>query len=372
MQPYIKKIIAVSFIVYIFLFFFFSIIVKDRNFSELENRLLTSFPSMSVLSIKEGRFMKNFEEYIGDQFPLRDQFISVKSYSELLLQKKDNNGVFIGKDNYFIQDFKKPDEVQIAKNIEYVNTFAKEFNTYVMIAPTATSILEEKLPAFANPSSELEILEKIETNLASNVKNISLFEALRNKKDEYIYYKTDHHWTTLGAYYAYLQLCESMNLHPLIKSDFIKTKVSENFYGSLFSKGNFTFATPDSIEIYEPKRKKPVDINYVVENKKKNSFYEMSYLDQKDQYKIFLDSNHPYVTIKTGAVNNKKLLVVKDSYANCFVPFLAEHFSEIHVIDPRFINESIKKYAEENKIEDVLILYNVQNFSSSNTLVWLE
>lgn len=357
---------TLGFVVYIGGFFALQILGQDKTFSELENRPLAGKPTWSKESFFEGTYGKKVEKYIADQFPLRNQFIALKAQSELLLQKKENNGVYIGADGYFLQKFETPDKTLMEKNIQYINQFAENFNVYFMLAPTATKVHEDKLPSFAVPYDEENFIGEISEGLQDSIHKIDVLGTMKEHKNEYIYYKTDHHWTTLGAYYAYEDFCKEYGIEPLPITDFDRVIGSEAFYGSLFSKGNFTFAQPDILEFFMPKESVEMDVYYMAEDKHTNSLYEMSHLDKKDKYSVFLDNNHPIIQIKTELKNGKKLAIVKDSYANAFIPFLAQHFEEIHVLDLRFLNMPIATYMRSNDLQDVLMLYNVQNFAAVN------
>lgn len=373
-----KVVLALSFILYIFGLFFTHIIIKDKDFSDIENRRLSKLPKFTMKKFFSGEFGEEFEEYIADQFPIRNLFISIKSKNELLMQRKDNNGVYIGTDGYFLQKFEKPNLELSKRSMSYINEFAKNSNTYFMVIPTATKILEEKLPKYATPYDEFEYITYLKEQENSNINFIPTFFSLMNSsesvKDEVnnismnkdlFYYKTDHHWTTLGAYYGYIEFCKGYGIEPMKLADFNIETLSNEFYGSLFSKGNFTFATPDSVQIFTDKSfKNDLKVEYVNDKKITDTLYELSYLDAKDKYSLFLDNNHPLIKINTSVNNNKKILIIKDSYANCFIPFLTNHFEEIHVVDLRYNKTSMLEYMKQNNLEDVLFLYNVQSFSS--------
>lgn len=360
--------LSITFLLYIFGFFGLQIIAPDKTFSELENRNLARKPLFTLESFFNGEYGEKFETYTADQFPLRNNFISLKSYSELFLNKKENNGVYIGKDGYFLQDFKEPDIELAYRNAKYISDFAEEFNVSLLLAPTATKVLEGKLPPYSTPYDEGAYIEEFKNALSKKVNFIPVLDQLKAHPSEYLYYKTDHHWTTLGAYYAYESFCKSIGIEPLALNAFNITDVTNSFYGTLFSKGNFTFATPDTISLFEPKQTVDVEVYYAYTDTTKNSLYEYAYLDTKDKYSLFLDNNHPIITVKSSINNGKKLLVLKDSYANCFIPFLTNHYEEIHILDLRLLNMPIATYARQNSIEDVLLLYNVQNFSSEAKL----
>lgn len=372
MKDKVNRSLAVVFIVYIFTFPILKLIFKDINFSYLENRVLQNKPKFNMQEFISGEYTKEFQKYIEDQFPMRNTFVSIRAYSELFMQRKENNDVYIGKDGYLIQKFNKPDMELTNKNLNYINSFSENFNIYFLLAPTAIKIYENKLPKFVVPYNEEEYINYIRKKLSKGINFIPLINTFIEKNDEYIYYKTDHHWTTLGAYYAYVQFCEIYGIKALKLDEFNISKASDNFYGSLFSKGNFTFIKPDTINIFESKNKVKVNVNYVAEDKITNSLYEKKHLQSKDKYSVFLDNNHPIIEINTSTKNGKKLIILKDSYANCFIPFLINNFEEIHVLDLRFLNISISQYAKANNINDVLFIYNVQNFAKENTFTLLK
>ena len=357
-------------VVYWGLFLILQLCHKDQDFSELENRKLASKPSFSMETLLDGKFGDDFETYIADQFPLRNSFISLKSESERVLQKKENNGVFLGKDGYLLQDFEKPDMDRAMTNAGYINAIAENFNVYVALAPTATKVLEAKLPSFAGPYDEGKYISDFYSALSDKVHKVNILETLQDQLDsgQQLYYKTDHHWTTLGAYYAYTSFCKEAGLTPTPLSDFDIETVSHDFYGTLFSKGNFTFIEPDDLQIFYPKEEKPVTVTYETEGKTTDSLYEYSHLETKDKYSVFLDNNHPLIHIQSSVENGRKILILKDSYANCFIPFLTANYEDIYVLDLRYANMPIQTFASEHGIEDILLLYNVQNFSAEGKL----
>lgn len=372
MNPRFYKVLGATFFLYIAGFFVFQIMAQDKDFSELENRNLMLAPSLSVDGLLDGSFEDDFETYIADQFPLRNHFIAIKSNAERTLQKKETNGVFLGHDGYLLQDFKQPDLELAQRNASYITELSHSFNVYMALAPTATSILSDKLPSFATPYSEIDYIDTFYHQLGNNVHRVPLVETLLEHSNESIYYKTDHHWTTLGAYYGYTAFCETAGITPLPLDDFHIETVSTQFYGSLFSKGNFTFIKPDSLQLFYPKQEEHLTVTYEATGTTTHSLYAPSYLEAKDKYSIFLDNNHPLIKITTSANTGRNLLVIKDSYANCFVPFLTAHYDSIQIVDLRLLTMPIKTYASEQAIDDILILYNVQNFSNEGKLSLLK
>ena len=281
--------------------------------------------------------------------------------------KKDINGVYIGKDNYLLEKHNKNDieTEQLQLNINRLTQMCdkyKDKNIRIMMVPSAAAILSEKLPDFAPFYDDNKITEMIKSQL--NDKNIILDTAsiLQEHKDEYIYYKTDHHWTSLGAYYAYTQWAQSIGITPLNQSEFDIKILSDEFYGTIHSKLNIN-THADTIKAYYPKNKIDYTIKYNLENKQYDTVYNMDALKTKDKYSVFLNGNNAIAQISTNIDNNRNLLIIRDSFANCFVPFALNHFENISVIDLRYYNAGIEQYINDNNITDILILYNTIKFA---------
>lgn len=341
------------------------ITMPDRTFSESENRVLEQRPQFSIKNLLNGKYTERFEKYISDQFPGRDLWIGIKSDAERAIGKKENNGVILGKDGYLFQKFDTPNKDDMEAKLESLNSLAsslKNIDSYFMLVPNSIKILEEKLPAHIPIEDQKRYIDRIQNSIVNEINFVDVYEALYAKKDEYIFYKTDHHWTSHGAYYAYRTLAQAMGFTPLDLGDFDIITVTDSFYGTLYSKSGFRRIEPDSIEIYIPKTPGEYTVEYVEEGITNDSLYNMDNLKKKDKYTIFLDGNHPEVRITTSAGSNRKLLMIKDSYAHSIVPFLACHFDEIYMIDPRYYNGDIKAIALENSITDILILYNAATF----------
>lgn len=348
-----------------------NIIIPDKDFSESENRVLKKRPDFSWDKLLKGKFTTDYEEYITDQFVFRDFWVSMKSAVEIGLHKKDSNGVYLGKDGYLLQKVDKIDKSILNKNIEAINTFAKDnpsTSMYFLLAPNSVEVLKEKLPKFAPHKDQLSIINKVKKDLNSKVKFVDVYNDLASHKGEYIYYKTDHHWTSLGAYYAYKNLALTMGNSPLNIDDFNIEEVTDKFYGTLYSKGNYRFINPDSIHIFKPKVELKYKVEYLDNGKSNSSLYELGHLEKKDKYSVFLDGNHALVTISTGANTGRKLLVLKDSYAHSLVPFLTNHYDEIHMIDLRYFNMDIDDYMKQFNLNEVLLLYNVSSFTEDNSI----
>lgn len=369
----IKKFyLSYIFLIIIFIFPVLHIVIKDKSFSILENRYLEKdAPPFNFESFLSGEFTENLDNYIQDQFPLRDDFVSMKSYFEILLGRKDINGVYLSKKNYLIEMFDSIDMETVNRNIELINNLSKERNVSFALIPTSTEILKDYLPRFAWNVDQKKCIEYIQSKLSPNVNFINPYNILNKHKNEYIYYLTDHHYTSLGAYYCYLEFCKKYHLIPHNISYFNVKEVSNNFLGTLFAKVNLKNQKKDSIHIYESDPKNKIKVDYIT--KTSDSLYDFSHLKiPNDQYNLFLDRNHPLIKITTSVKNGNKICIVKDSFANSFVPFLIDHFQEIHIIDLRFYSSNINKYLDENNLNEVLLYYNLKNFSEEANLIFID
>ena len=363
------KTLAIIFIAFLIGVTGLNYFVKDKEFSESENRVLAKKPKFSFERLFNGRYTKKYEKYKVDQFVGKDFFMKVKSSTDLLIGKRDNNNVFLSKDGYLIEDFKPNSKDEIDYTLNSLNTFSNKYedlNIYLSIIPNSVSILEEKLPKFAPIESQRTYINEFSSKLSENIKYIDTFTTLKNIDDKYIYYKTDHHWTSLGAYNSFLKIKDDMNLNS--DTYYNVKKVSNDFNGTLSSKSGFRTNEKDSIEVYLPENNIDVVVNFLEAQKKKTSLYNTESLKTKDKYSLFLEGNHPLLEINTTKNTPKQLLLIKDSYANALVPFLTEYYSKIVIVDPRYYYEDLYELIDNSKFTDILFLYNANTFFTDTSL----
>lgn len=353
---------------------FFNIFLPDKNFSAEENRLLQTMPKPSISSIFSGRFETKAESYAADQFMLRNMFIKIKSSFDTSLGSTESNNVFMCKDNYLMENISKADAKKMENNY---NSLAKlkqlypNINMDFMLVPNAANIMSDKLPLFAVTEDQNkqmdDFFKKIQSIGINPVDVRATFK--KNKEKIELYYHTDHHWTTDGAYLAYQDFSKKNKLNSNIKYDALAVK--NDFRGTLASKSGFTNGLNDMIKIYLPKEGqnyKNSVIFYSDTKEKTTEFYKLNNLKKKDTYTVFGGSNHPIYSIKTPVSSQRKLLLIKDSYANSFIPFLSQDYREIIVIDPRYFFDDISEIIKANGITDILFLYNANTFFNDNSL----
>lgn len=337
---------------------------KDRVYSELEMRLLTGRPDFTKEKFLQGQFSSEYENYITDQFPGRDKLVGIKTRTDILLGKREIGGAYIGKDGYLIEQHlpeEYPAELEDQK-IELLLKLVDEWDADVMLVPTADNILVDKMPSNAAYYDEEKFLNKVKESVGSQ-NYIDVYSVLKEHCNEDIYYRTDHHWNALGTYYGYQAWKNATQSFKFPYDPSNMTTVSQNFRGSLYSKVPVV-RTRDEIKIFPATTFRKVSVTYDFD-KTTGSLYEESYLEGKNQYAYFLDDNHAFVEINTNYRNGKKLFIIKDSFANSFIPLLQPHYETIYAVDLRYYNgklEPLMKNCSGDDNMDVLVLYNCTQF----------
>ena len=365
------------FLLVLFGFAFCYLFVPGRGFSESENRYLAQWPRFSWESLASGEFTEGVEAYLTDQFTGRDAFVGLKAQTEALWGKQENNGIFYGKDGYLIPryDNTNVDVEQLEKNLETIERFLDGKNgqlpgkAVAMLVPTAQAVLTEKLPPYAPTFDQLAVFAAFEERAPQgSVAPVSA--ALLQHCEEEIYYRTDHHWTTLGAYYGYRAFCETLGIAGKTMEEFEQKTVSNSFYGTSYSSARLFSTQPDHITAFFPKDHAQYTATYNQSETREGLYWE-EYLARRDQYSYFLGGNNPLAVIRSQTENGRRLLILKDSYAHCFAPFVAGDFEEVHLLDLRYYNGSVQSYMEENGITDALVLYGFSSLESETSLVKL-
>lgn len=355
-----NKTAAVLFLALLAAFCLCFLLLPKRGYSDNENRYLTVKPEFSFESLFSGEFTSQYESYVTDGFPFRDMWISLKSRLDLALGRKDTGGVHITDDGWQIEMFTEVDEEQYAKNLDYLRQ-AKEYYSDkldsfdVLLVPTAAEVLKEKIGEYTPNIDQAALLEQ-----AGDLLSADCLAALTPHTNQHLYYRNDHHWTSLGAFYCYEAYMGDLAL-PL--SQFTQETLTNQFLGTTFSKTGIWFKQ-DTMDAYiygYPTMEHNMDGNVI------QGIYDRSYLSVKDKYSAYLGGNQAVTKIYTGNVGDK-LVLVKDSYANTFVQFLLPYYSEIHVIDLRSFGMSLAAYVEQQEIDDMLVLYNLKGFTEETSL----
>lgn len=398
------EVLTVSLITaFILCFSVWCLVAPKQTFSENENRDLASWPVYSFDTLKDGSYMSGIQTYLSDHFPLRDPFMTLKTKYEMLTGREEINDIYLAKDGYYIEAYKTPKQqkkiiTQFQKLQDAITTDAKE-NVRVMLVPTAISTYNAKLPSCAPDQGVLRQVDTMNEIYAAlpNMQKVDAWSALQTAAAQEntdrtqasgdadgaqpvadagdadrdtstadgLYYHTDHHWTTHGAYVGYQAYCDAAGLSPIPEADFQKTCVTTDFHGTIFSKLHDSTVPGDAITLYEYPANQ-LTVSYPDTGEVTDTLYNRDYLAQKDKYSVFLNNLHPLVEITNArADSDRQLVLIKDSYANSMVPFLVHHYQKIYVFDTRYYRFGPSSFINEHpEVTDVLLLYNMNTIDT--------
>jgi hypothetical protein len=272
----------IVFSAFISLFFLLNLAVPDLRFSPQENRYLAMPPKITADALFQGQFTSDFEAYVTDQFVARDAWISMKSMTERALGKQENNNVFFCGQDTLIERFSAPDPTLVQDNIQAINTLAANADVPVTFSliPGAVSIWKDRLPKNADNCDQKALIDEIYAQIETAV--VDTFGSLYEHRSEPIYYRTDHHWTSLGAYWGYSALGSVLHFHPDSLDSFTPETVSDAFYGTVYSSSGVRWIMPDSIQVYVPEEGVEV-LNYNTGTPAAGTLYNDSFLQKKDK-----------------------------------------------------------------------------------------
>lgn len=355
----------------ILVFMIADILQGENVFSEQEKASLASKPAFSREACVSGEYAKNYEEYVKNRFVSRDKWQDIRTGTDLLFRKKEVKGVYIGKEG---QLFAKQYPVEYAQEeitdkIEALRKLTKDWGARVMLIPSADNILSDKLPEYAVYYDQTPFLTQVREQLGEEY-YIDAAATLQAHAEEEIYYRTDPHWTSLGAYYGFLAWADAMERYPYRYSVSKREKVSENFWGELQQQSGVT-VVPDTISYFRETAIRPLTVTYDA-TKTTHTLYEEKYLTTDTPYSYFLDGNHAFSELTTSYSKGKTLFLIKDSYANAMIPLLVRYYEKIYVADLCYYEGSLYDMLEQCQPAegmDVLVLYNCTNFLE-NFQIW--
>lgn len=344
----------------------FTLFGEKETVSYNENKTLAEFPEFSFESYKSRSFMNGMSEFLSDHFVMRESFIRLKNSIETAIGKTEINGVIEINSN-LVQTFRDVDYTLTDRNLASLNKL-KEKNPdipfYFMPVITAQEKLKDSLPFYLDVEDESGYIDYCFGKL-ENIEKIDVSREIT--KNGYAFYRTDHHWTTESAFTAYKSIGNILGFTPIEQNEFRIETISDEFKGTLYSKTLNEDIAPDSITAFRT----DTEFTLTVKEKTYDSLYFDEYISQKDKYSYFLGGNHGICTVENPEAQGK-LLIIKDSYANCMIPFLAEHYAKITVIDPRYCSYSQIRNVNPSNYDRVLVLFNVSGFSQEQNFALIE
>ena len=356
------------FSILVILFTVIDIINSPNEFSELENRKLSQMPILSLKSYIDTSFSSDYEKYINDQFFLRDNWIDLKSRIEYLLGKRENNDIIFGKENYLFKKFTTFNDEMLENNLNSIITFTNNYNKEVdfFIIPNSYAVYDELTPRYLPLVDQLSLINSINSYLSSksndHINTINVAEELLKNKDDYIYYKTDHHWTSYGAYLAYLKYMDYLGLEIVDINNLEKITIN-NFLGTYYNRSKYFKADSDFITYYNI-----LDLYIKIDGKEQLSLMDLDKFKGSDKYSAFLWGNNGLTKVINENISEERkgssILIFKDSYANSFIQFLSYNYEIIDIIDLRYFKESIRNFMKDKDYNEILIMYSFNNLSS--------
>lgn len=376
-EKFKKNILVILFCGFIGVMMLSLFILPAKEYSPNEKRYLQQLPKFSRAALIDGSFGKEFEKYLSDQFAGRQFFVGLQSYFDLFSGRNGASGIYSGEDGYLMNLPTPFEQKDIQRNVDKFNDFQKTIGQKVrfMLVPSTGYIMEEKLPKLHEAYHDREILDYISGGLNDNFDFLDMTEVFQSQKSNaQLYYKTDHHWTSRGAYLAYRNYCAAVGLTPTPESEYDITAYP-GFYGTTYTKSALWMKQPDDIEVWQSKRPQEIAVEISEgeeKDKTSDSLFFPEHLNEMDKYPIYLDGNHSFVRVKNKVSDGGKLLMIKDSYGQCLAPFFADHYSEIVMVDLRYYKQPISELVRQEGFDDILAVYGLDTFVTDSNIVWLK
>ncbi len=346
----------------------FLLLPKER-FSETEKRYLEQFPDISWDSIVSGQFSQDLERYMADHMPGRTFFVGLNAYAQLLSGQQPAQEIYLTQSGALVEAPTAWSDAAVHRNMAAIQRFSQyvEGTLSMMIVPSAGWLLEDSIAHPAAPYSDPAFIEKIYAMAPDGTKTIDLAALYLAQEDpQNLFYRTDHHWTSYGANLAYEAFCSASGLTSTARENFT-VETHQDFRGSTYSRSGLWLTKGEPIQLW--KGASLTVSNADVPGTQNSPFY-VSRLEESDKYTVFLDGNHSLVRLYNPA-GTGKLLVVRDSFANCLGSFLAENYEEVILVDLRYYKTPVSELLRQEEIEDALICYSLSNFMTDANLVWL-
>ncbi len=364
-----EQIVIISaFCAFISLMFILLFVLPESEFSELEKRNLADFPEVSVESIASGKFGEDIEVYLADHIPFRDFFISLNAGFELFTGRMGTSDIYLTKDKALAEAPGRLNEEEFIKSMDAINSFAGSMDIPVdfMVVPSAGWASRDRISGASKEYLDREYIERIYSSASESINIIDVTDLF---DDPSLYYKTDHHWTSEGAFRAYETYMKAAQKPYRAETEFNKETVG-GFYGSTYSRATLGFISPEELELWHGSESISVTNN---ENEAvhKGIFYTER-LSETDKYTVFLDGNHSVVRITNPDAKTKEtILVVRDSYSNCLGGFLSETYETVILADLRYYKKPVSELCDAENADNILICYSLNNFLTDKNIIWL-
>ncbi len=353
--------------------FLLYLILPSDSFSEKEKRFLAEKPAFNTEKIFSGSFMDASESWAADHMPGRDFFVWVSAEADLLANLQVSKDVYIGENSRLFESPVSFSDARIRQNMEILNRFADSVSQPVdmLLIPSSGFLMSEEISGLKDPYEDDRIIRSSYALAGDHIRTLDLLSVYGEIAEPgSLFYKTDHHWTSRGAWLACRAYMEQNGKKGLKEEDYLILP-EDGFYGSLYSRACLWQIPSDTIELWDSRG--DFTVSFLGKEEKSESLFFLSHLDEPDKYPVWLDGNHPEVTIVNHNENAEgKLLVIRDSFANCLGCFLADSYSQVTMIDLRYYRESVSELCLQEGFDDILFVYSVRNYMTDSNIPWLD
>ncbi len=336
------------------------LLLPKADFSPLEKRNLASLPEMSGTSVRSGSWGEGIETYMADHMPGRNFFVGLNAYFEYYTGRQTAKDIWVV-DHRLVEAPVQENDQAVRQNMDAVNRFAQTLGqkAELMIVPTAGWSTGK------NGYLDDSMIPAIYAQAGENILPLDITDAFKGKPE--LYYRTDHHWNSAGAYQAYAACMAHWGRQVLPRTYFQVTAV-EDFRGSTYSRSGLWLTPGETMELWQGSTQLCVT-NAETQELHDGVFYRER-LEEADKYTVFLDGNHSLVRIQNPE-GQGRLLVIRDSFSNSLGCFLAESYAEVVLVDLRYYRQPVSQLAAQEPFDDILICYSLGNFMSDTNLVFL-
>jgi hypothetical protein len=373
MNKHINNITAILSLSFISVFGILTLLSEKLPTSFNEDRELAETPVVDMKGVYDGSVTKDLSSYITDHFAGRRIWVAAKTGLQTDLSESIVNGVYVSRKRLLDVEGLQRDTSQISRNAEICNAFSEvyEGTVYFAAIPTSTGVYGDVLPTHVSGYSEKQQITDLYEALGNDIRKIDAYDILKMVKDNYIYYRNDTKWTSYGAYCVYKTVVQKLGFSPISYDKFSIEHVTDKFRGNLYNRTLSTETTADTIDIYSyMDSSDDIECQCIGNDGKtyKGCIFDRSKLDSSNMYSMYLGDTVPVMKIKTNVNNDRKLLVIKDSYGDCFIPFLLQHYGEIAVVSPDVLDKNISQAIDINEYGQTLFLFGIESLENREAL----
>lgn len=361
MKNAVSKITAVVMIVYISAVMLLIFFGKDDSGDSINGN---SVKNISVSGWMNGDFAQCLSDRVINRFPARSYLIAADSRMRAAMNESIVNGVYV--DKKMLLDAEISGRGSMKNNARIINEFCAGYKGTVcyVAVPTSSGVYDIYLPEYLRKNSESMQISSLYSELEGNIREIDAYNILKMLNENYIYYRSDTRWTSYGAYCVYRTVIQKLGFSPVSYDKYTIDHVTDEFRGNLYARTFYSQVKPDIIDIYRYPEGADILSCTGYDNDMKSysgMIYDRSFIDSGDMYDMYLGEKRPLIKIRTTVNNERRLLVIKDSFADCFIPFLIQHYSEIDIVDPEYMEGSVRDFVDPEDYEQILFIFGIDS-----------